>query len=83
MNTIADGIYKLFCITANAGTGKTLLAYDVAKELINSNINTMVIHCGKLNGGHSILQSYGWNIITIRNVTANLINNWTKVLPMY
>ncbi len=56
-----------FCITANAGTGKTLLMYDIAKELISLGNNILIIHCGKLNGGHSeLITEYNWDIKPIR-----------------
>lgn len=38
-------------LTGNPGTGKTLLIYDIAKELTNEG-NVCIIHCGKLCQGH-------------------------------
>lgn len=50
-NNNTTTLNKYICITGNAGTGKTLLTYDIAKELslIKS---VLIIHCGKLNKGH-------------------------------
>lgn len=42
---------KYICITGNAGTGKTLLTYDIAKTL-SLDKYILVIHCGILNEGH-------------------------------
>ena len=43
-------------ITGEAGTGKTLLLYDIAKELaVNYKIG--VVHCGKLSEGHERLKN--------------------------
>lgn len=64
---------KIFSISGAAGTGKTLLTYDIAKELRNSGKNVTIIHCAQANAGIYKLQSnYGWNIITIRNY--NIVN---------
>lgn len=60
---------KFFSIEGSAGTGKTLLAYDIAKEFINDNKNVILIHCGCLNDGHNKLNTnYGWNIIPAKNI---------------
>lgn len=57
-----------FLIQGDAGTGKTLLIYDIAKELINRNIKVAIIHCGKLNRGHLELREiYNWKIYSIRD----------------
>lgn len=59
---------KLFSITGTAGTGKTLITYDIAKTLCSLGKNIIIIHCAQANNGIYKLQSnYGWNIITIRN----------------
>ena len=44
--------FMFFCISANAGTGKTLLTYDIAKEQIAAGKKVKIIHCGILNKGH-------------------------------
>lgn len=57
---------KFFCISANAGTGKTLLMYDIIKSIKKDDINSITIHCGKLNNGHKkLISDYNWNIISI------------------
>lgn len=67
---INDSLFMFFCISANAGTGKTLLLYDIAKEFISDRKNPLIIHCGKLNDGHFSLRiNYGWNIQSIRSVS--------------
>ena len=45
----------LWGITGEAGTGKTLLLYDIAKEL-SKNYRIAVVHCGKLSDGHERLK---------------------------
>ncbi|MCC9009108.1 DNA/RNA helicase domain-containing protein [Pseudomonas putida] len=54
-------------ITGSAGTGKTLLVYDVAKELQGVGYKIAIIHCGQFNDGHLKLKSKGWDIFEIRN----------------
>lgn len=64
--------FMFFCISANAGTGKTLLMYDIAKEQIMAGKKIKIIHCGILNKGHEMLQSnYGWEITSIRTIPSN------------
>ncbi|WP_052770534.1 ATP-binding protein [Paenibacillus sp. IHB B 3415] len=55
-------------ISGAAGTGKTLLAYDIAYHYIKQNIPVCIIHCGKLSEGHEKLRIiYGWNIYEIKH----------------
>ena len=53
-------------ITGGAGTGKTLLAYDIVKSVMESNKKSLIFHCGKLNDGHNLLRKAGWEIAAIR-----------------
>lgn len=53
-------------VTGSAGTGKTLLIYDIVKELKCNKKHPLIIHCGYLNFGQIKLQSYGWDIIPIK-----------------
>lgn len=64
---------KLFnAIKGEAGTGKTLLLYDIAKDYKNRGVSTLIIHCAKLNIGHYKLIDYGWNITPIKNFRDSL-----------
>lgn len=61
--------FMFFCLSANAGTGKTLTMYDIAKSFIEKQRDVRIIHCGKLNQGHETLKcKYGWNIVSIRDI---------------
>lgn len=67
---------QYYLITADAGTGKTLLIYDMAKELMRKNKNVVIIHCGMLNDGHIKLKNkYEWNIFPIKSF-ANFSENF-------
>ncbi|MEQ5774943.1 DUF2075 domain-containing protein [Thalassospira sp. NFXS8] len=54
-------------ITGGAGTGKTLLTYDIIKAFLPYK-STLIIHCGQLNEGHKRLIDSGWKIDPIRNL---------------
>lgn len=64
--TIARSSSSVISLTGGAGTGKTLLTYDIVKSLMGS-MRTTVVHCGQLNEGHDFLINSGWNIVSIRN----------------
>lgn len=74
-NELVATPFMYFSISANAGTGKTLLMYDIAKDMIRAGQKVSIIHCGILNEGHlKLKESYGWNIRAIREVNKILIN---------
>lgn len=67
--------FMFFCISANAGTGKTLLMYDIAKSFQETGKTPLVIHCGKLNDGHKNLNAYyNWHITSIRSISTTKEN---------
>ncbi|MFJ7023953.1 DNA/RNA helicase domain-containing protein [Pseudomonas aeruginosa] len=53
-------------ITGSAGTGKTLLTFDIARHLYTTKKNALIIHCGQLNEGHHTLAKHGWIICPIK-----------------
>lgn len=68
-------------IEGNAGTGKTLLSYDLAYEYINKSKPVLVVHCGKLNNGHKILSSkYGWDIIQAKDLLFTRLDKYYVIL---
>jgi len=66
--------FKMFCISANAGTGKTLLIYEIARSLMQSGKAPLIVHSGILNDGHLTLQNFGLDIIPIRNLHGNSVD---------
>lgn len=54
-------------ITGSAGTGKTLLTFDIAKHLYAKGKKVLIVHCGQLNHGHHALVEKGWQITPIKN----------------
>lgn len=61
------GASNFISIQGSAGTGKTLLIYDIAKEYINDNKKVLLIHCGRLNPGHlKLINDYHWDIVPVK-----------------
>ncbi len=60
--------YNFISITGSAGTGKTLLVYDLVKTLVEENRKPLIVHCGHLNDGQNILKHNGWKIIPIKDL---------------
>ncbi len=80
--TIEDETTPSFIsITGSAGTGKTLLTYDVAKELRNCGKKCLIIHCGLLNDGQLALNDkYGWNIIPIKHYPRHELSDYEVII---
>ncbi len=59
---------RKFLIQGDAGTGKTLLTYHIAKVLNVQNKKIALIHCGSLNDGQlKLINNYSWNIYSIKD----------------
>ena len=75
--TEAISEYVFISIKGEAGTGKTLLLYDVAKYF--SNIGKVcIIHCGLLSDGHVYLNKLLPNIEIIPIKSVNIITDFEK-----
>lgn len=68
VKTIDDNSTKIFSIEGKAGTGKTLLAYDIARTLTDKGHKVAIVHCALLNDGIDILKQNNWNIILIKDL---------------
>jgi hypothetical protein len=62
-----SAVEQFISITGGAGTGKTLLTYDIAKQLLKSEKKPLIFHCGLLNNGHLQLVKSGWQISAIKD----------------
>ncbi len=67
-------------VTGSAGTGKTLLIYDIVKKLRKDNKKPLMIHCGYLNDGQKELNAHGWEIIPIKNSKYTDLSNYDVVI---
>ena len=66
--TLADANkYTFIAVTGSAGTGKTLLIYDIFLSLKNNKKKPLIIHCGYLNYGQNTLKAHEWEIIPIKS----------------
>ncbi|SDK10160.1 DNA/RNA helicase domain-containing protein [Streptococcus gallolyticus] len=54
-------------VNGRPGTGKSLLLYDLCKELIDKGKSVYVLHCAKLNQGQERLKAYGYKILAIKD----------------
>lgn len=73
-------VSRFISIIGSAGTGKTLLTYDIAKHLVGSKRKPLIIHCGQLNEGHTELIENGWVIIPIKNYRNHDFANYDLVI---
>ena len=72
---------NFFAVIGGAGTGKTLLTYDIAKEMINKVEKVLVIHCGYLNDGQKTLNSkYNWKIIEIKHYKNYKLSDYDLII---
>ncbi len=68
LNFLNDDITDYISIKGKAGTGKTLLVYDIANSISNDNKQVLIIHCGQLNNGQrKLIIEHNWNIIPIKD----------------
>ncbi len=68
-------------IQGSAGTGKTLLTYDIAKGYIHHTKNTLIFHCGNLNEGHRKLRKHdGWFIAPIKDYETYDLSNYDLIV---
>ena len=63
----SKGLDRFVSIRGGAGTGKTLLTYDIVKYLMHQKKAAQIFHCGQLNDGHHDLVKNGWNISPIKD----------------
>jgi hypothetical protein len=66
LNEFNKNKFSLVSIKGNAGTGKSLLLYHIAKELTSP----VIVHVGILNEGHYKLIKTGWDIKPIKDLYA-------------
>lgn len=58
---------RFVSLTGAAGTGKTLLIYDIARKLAENQKKSTIIHCGSLNEGQHRLTEANFDIVSIRD----------------
>lgn len=72
---------KVYSISGRAGTGKTLLTYDIAKQLMINGKSVAVIHCAQTNEGINKLNSdFGWRIIPIARYRQHDLSSYDVII---
>ncbi|MBT2636586.1 DNA/RNA helicase domain-containing protein [Bacillus sp. ISL-39] len=68
-------------LEGQAGTGKTLLTYDIAKEYRNNSKRVLIFHCGTLNDGHIKLRDdHSWEISGIKYHESYNLNKYDLII---
>lgn len=81
LKAIASPNAKFIALTGGAGTGKTLLTYDIAKELKKNEQKVLIVHCAQLNNGQHMLQEqYGWDIRMARSLNGISFSEFDVVI---
>lgn len=81
MEMIESGNIRHISITGKAGTGKTLLTYDIAKTAILRRKKVLILHCAQLNKGQQLLNNdYGWNIVQTRQGLLQNFNDYEVII---
>lgn len=71
---------KIWGIQGSAGTGKTLLLYDLAKTFCEKS-KVCIVHCGMLSEGHKYINSHAENILIIdaKSLSKDIIKNYSVI----
>ncbi|MCZ4410102.1 DUF2075 domain-containing protein [Cryomorphaceae bacterium 1068] len=81
LEVINNPNFSFISISGNAGTGKTLLTYDIAKEHMSSDKRTLVVHCGLLNNGQFKLRDeYDWELIPAKNINDKELSQYSLIV---
>ena len=81
LNLIEEPNFEFMAIEGAAGTGKTLLTYDIAKDLKNNSEKVIIFHCGKMNDGqYKLVKDYNWNISSIKDYRDYNVKDYDLVI---
>lgn len=70
-----------FSIQGSAGTGKTLLTYNIVKYYKDNFNKVLVLHCSGLNNGHKVLSSeYEWTISTMKDYNTFQLDDYDLIV---
>lgn len=81
LNKINSNQSTFISISGKAGSGKTLLTYDIVKDYRLISTDVLIIHIGNLNEGHYKLRDeLKWNIIPIKHLFDVKLSNYSLVI---
>lgn len=80
LDSLNSSKYSILSIKGKAGTGKTLLTYDIAR-LVMQKKEVLIVHCGYLNVGHNKLRDdYGWHILAVKYIMQEDLSKYHLVI---
>lgn len=70
------------CISGGAGTGKSLVLFDIAKQCIKNEKKVVLIFCGKLENCRELSKIHKFDILDIKSASCNFsqLNKYDVVL---
>ena len=72
---------EFLALTGSAGMGKTLLTYDIAKDLLSKDQKVLIVHCAQLNSGQRMLQDeYGWDICMAKEFGDKVLKEYNVII---
>lgn len=82
IDTLSDDTKaNFFAVTGSAGTGKTLLTYDIAKKVIDDGNKVLIIHSGNLNKGHIKLNNVSnWKIVPAKSYSSYNLEDYKLII---
>lgn len=81
MRVVDTSTTEFMALTGAAGTGKTLLTYDIAKELMSKGQKVLIVHCAQLNEGQSLLiNTYGWDICMAKEIGYKVLTEYDVII---
>lgn len=71
---------RIWGIQGSAGTGKTLLLYDLAKTFCEKS-KVCIVHCGMLSEGHKYINLHSKNMLIIdaKSLSIDIIKNYSVI----
>ena len=74
LDLVYQNKYRLYTLQASTGTGKTLLLYDIAKEMMDQKKAVRILHTQPLNPGQQeLIQKHQWDILSLYNTPFDAI----------
>jgi alpha-D-ribose 1-methylphosphonate 5-triphosphate synthase subunit PhnL len=81
MSDVSESSPCYISIYGAAGTGKTLLTYDIARNYINDSKDVIIFHCGNLNEGQKKLRHFhSWTIVPIKNMNRYELDSYDLII---
>ena len=81
LDLVNQNKYRLYTLQASTGTGKTLLLYDIAKEMLSQKKAVRILHTQQLNRGQQeLIQQHHWDIRSLYTCKLNSVFDDIQIL---